>query len=504
MHAYCENLKLSEKSALRFGNTGNFLIRSRARTNIRSPQTEGPQMLKSLSAGKIVETLSPVSGFKAESFGLSLFPNLFPVVSVVPSLTTSEDAEPFEMGAASHWCDQCSLETVPVALTNPLQGWNLFTCHLSECGCCYSLGESVCECCELITDCCECLWCNRGDHTCKEVCDHCDSCSSDCYCTFCSCGNPAECGECEECDMHCTCYSSCTCEDCQQRETLSTFKAPWVARGDEMPTQANVNVAQWIREESRNMLLDPVQAMADFYLCDYVETVLAQGFKYGTSMNNGTRDAHQLRTNARNFQAHIVRRADTLFMDYTFAAIGGEVRHHPSVAGNIPGGREDCWDYWHAMGETIGRDVLTRDCVHLFGDGSWDSGYGGDAWHTIAQTLSMRLQGSLDARTFVDRVFSLQHNGGSLLDKVRWVSETPNGWGVGYCQNIGNAHASERIGFHVLLENASNEVRAMVRQLAVQFGPWVPGYKVEDQWKSDHAMILDALSNTRDYANEED
>lgn len=259
-----------------------------------------------------------------------------------------------------------------------------------------------------------------------------------------------------------------------------------------------------IRDESRAMNLDPVQSMADFYLCDYVETVLSMGFKYGTSNYNGTRDAHQLRTSAQNFQRHIVRRADTLFQDYVFAAIGGEVRHHGSISGSIPGGRESCWDYWHAMGESIGRETLTADCVRIFGDGSWDSGYGGYAWETIARTLQGRLQGRLDARTFVDRVFSLQHNGGSLLDKARWVKLTPNGWSVDYCQSIGNAHASERIGFHVLLENASEEVRAMVRTLATQFGPWVPGYKNENVWESDLACMRDALANIPNVRTEED
>lgn len=397
---------------------------------------------------------------------------MFPVVVEVPSLTTADDAEPFAMGAASAWCDYCSIETVPVPLSNPLQGWNLFPCHLTECSCCYTLDYNVCDNCEQVPGCCSCYYCEWGEHMVSDVCGNCDYCSDHCNC------------EDEDED-------DCDCSSCRG---VYFGSAPWVRRNDPMPTATTVDVARMIREESQTMGLDPVQSMADFYLCDYVATVIKQGFRYGTGMNNGTRNAHQLRTSAENFQRHIVRRADSLFQDYVFAAIGGEVRHHGAVRGSVPGGRESCWDYWFAMGDTIGREVLTQDCVDIFGDGSWDSGYGGWAWEQIARVLLARLDGSLDARTFVDRVFSLQHNGGSLLDKARWASLTDNSWGVGYCQNIGNAHASHRIAFDVLLENASEEVRRMVWDLLITCPRHVPGYG-DDSYASDYFRIREAFTS---------
>jgi hypothetical protein len=310
-----------------------------------------------------------------------------------------------------------------------------------------------------------------------------------------------------------------------------------MARQDAMPTQTNVNVEHMIRDEARAMAFDPVRAMADFYLCDYVIATYRHGYGLAhychltakesgahwegffgvgrereletewdvrtTAHAMGRVDVPRIVQDARTIQDSIVQRADTLFTEYTFAAIGGEVRHHESVRGSVPGGRESCWDYWHAMGETIGRERLTQDSVDLFGDHSWGSGYGGEAWRVIARTLLDRLQGRLDARTFVDRVFSLQHNGGSLLDKVSWPMLTPDCHGVGYCETIGNNHASETIGFDTLLENASPDVRDMMRTLVTQHGKAVAGYGVSD-WKSDWARIMSALhSPTATYNDSE-
>jgi pyruvate,orthophosphate dikinase len=52
-----------------------------------------------------------------------------------------------------------------------------------------------------------------------------------------------------------------------------------------------------------------------------------------------------------------------------------------------------------------------------FRDGGWDSGYGGAAWATIAETLCQFLSGEISHTLFVDRVFDLRHNGNVLFNK---------------------------------------------------------------------------------------
>jgi hypothetical protein len=90
---------------------------------------------------------------------------------------------------------------------------------------------------------------------------------------------------------------------------------------------------------------------------------------------------------------------------------------------------------------------MIRDCVELFHDyGNWDSGFGGRNWEKIADILLSRETGKLDAKTFVDRVFTLQHNGGSALNKCEWKSYLA-------CEEIGNAHAAEDIDFGVIFSH---------------------------------------------------
>lgn len=414
--------------------------------------------------------------------GLKAWATLFPAYPTVHVLESSP--EPFAMGPAAQWCGECQEEIYPLPLSNPEKGWFL-PCHEQECSNCYNHphASEVCQNCNACEFCDTCMWCDscqekkNGDTFCGE-CDYCGDC---CKCNSCShCGDKfkdyshayQKCDEDDECEL---CNSCCSGHESRREEEASSASgtAPWLRRGDTMPASADTNAYTLIQEEAQLRQLDPVQAMADFYLADYVRTILTFGFK-SSSLNNGSRQAHLLKQAATTLQDSIVQRADDLFQIYTFCAIGGEVRHHGSIRGEIPSGRSDCWDYWLAMGEVGNRQALTQDCVDLFSDGNWGGSYGGYKWQVIAETLLARLQGVLDPRTFVDRIFSLQHNGGSLLNKVEWPHLTAPNHYVNHCKYIGNAHAAEQIGFAVLLESASEDAQALVQSLMVSFGPWIP------------------------------
>lgn len=449
-----------------------------------------------LLPGSPVETLPAVGGFKLHpSQWFTLTPTL-PVVNVIPSVFIEDT--PVTMLAvetvAPVWCDECAEETHPVPMSSALHGWITYPCHQRECSCCWEIGNvsEICPECSCVFDCCGCNQCGScGSQGAFRTCPKCDECSSCCDCSHCSggCSNLSAfecCGECQSCGCNCEpreeeepyIASSCSCSECQGNRTRANRTrnpAPWVQRGDPMPESADLNVSEMIRTQAIVMGLDPVQSMADFYLCDYVATVVAQGFKYGTSLHNaGTRTAHMLRADAITLQRVVTARCDGLFRDYTFAAIGGEVRHHGDIRGQVPGGRESQWDYWYAMGECGDRQALTSDCVDLFGDGTWGGSYGGSKWATIAKTLRDRLSGKLDARTFVDRVFSLQHNGGSLLNKVQWPILNGAQRDCSYCTSIGNAHAAEAIDFAQLLGSASQDAVSLVRRLVSDFATFLP------------------------------
>lgn len=458
-------------------------------------------MLKALPAGKALTLLDPVCGSKP----VALFERLKASKASNPEMWANGNVPVFLVGSFGspievsetgyHYCEECQLWTYAKPKTDPMQGWIINPCHEKECSCCYEVG-TLCHLCEKVSDCCDCLHCSSCEDATESVCDHCDRCEECCCCSFCHCGDIVGCGECEQCSDCCSCYADrCSCSDCRAARGNGT-QAPWIVRNDPLPTSAPVDVYRTLKTEAETLQLDPVQAMADFYLCDYVSTVLAR-FDSGYS-NNGARNLQDLFRASKLAQKLIVQKCDSLFQDYVFAAIGGEVRHHGSVRGSVPAGRESMWDYWHAMGETIGRDVLTDDCIGIFGDVYWASGYGGKSWETISKTLAMRLDRRLDARSFVDRVFSLQHNGGSLLNKLAWPMLTDRNFSVEHMITIGNAHADATIGFATLLESCSETVLTLMVRLMVQAIAFVPASDRE-RFRTAMAIVLaDRLPNWLD------
>lgn len=461
-----------------------------------------------LMPAKIVPTLDASPGHKPfnlkDQLSLGIISGYVPT-TFVPSTTFADDwFSPIALETvAAVTCPQCwayssalgkSLPMVitPVPLSDPAQGWITYPCHQQECGSCYELAtcnecthcdscgcecEPDCDNCECKPDYCECYHCGHCGNPVNsdDYCGDCDRCESCCACSHCSggCSNKSFfgcCGECANCGCNCDHEeedsSSCDCSECKpSRRASATTAPPWVTRGDPMPSETTFHVYKDLADQSRVMGIDPVQAMADFYLCDYVAAVLTLGYPSYASHLFGP-----LLRDARTLQESIVQRCDELFRVYTFAAIGGEIRHHSSVRPTFPrdrNGAGGAWDYWHAMGECGDKLRLAQDCADLFSDHSWGGSIGGENWAVIARTLVARLNGTLDARTFVDRVFSLQHNNGSLLNKAEWPCLNGKSRGVEYCQSIGEAHAAEGkpINFRRLLACASDEARALVIEL---------------------------------------
>jgi len=67
-----------------------------------------------------------------------------------------------------------------------------------------------------------------------------------------------------------------------------------------------------------------------------------------------------------------------------------------------------------------------KNTKHLPGtDTGWYGGFGGEKWATCADVLVMYENGEVQgqpftAKNFCDRVFALQHNGGTILSKMSW------------------------------------------------------------------------------------
>lgn len=321
--------------------------------------------------------------------------------------------------------------------------------------------------------------CSGGCETHREcsdhglTCGHCGECDSLCQCAKCSnCGDLADsceccsecgssyCGTCGNCDES-ECNCSCESEDSYGSSGGSSSGfgsvtvAPWSARG--YRPSGCTDYRSWSEVWGVDRNTDLCRSAADFYLLE----ALAGGV-----VNHGApQDAYlsMLRSEARGQLADLVAKLDKTFTGYVDAIIGGELRHHRASGSLRHHGRKDAWLEWHAIREEQGTEALA-DAVDLFLDFN-SNGYGGEAWATIARVLLARLTGTISPATFVDRVFSLQHNGGSLFDKGSWGVENGQGWSY-YELNtwILPAHGrNPEPAWTLLLAVASDEVRELFR-----------------------------------------
>ncbi len=135
----------------------------------------------------------------------------------------------------------------------------------------------------------------------------------------------------------------------------------------------------------------------------------------------------------------------TQFQAYTDLAIGGEIRHLlgrrqngveiPEALMNLlqqpsyHSGRSVAWQAWYAHRE-VNRTAALYDIIKGF-RAFEKSGYGGETWANIADTLRKVEEGEITPLMFIDICWGLEHNSGSYFSKV-WMS--------GYLQKVLNAN----------------------------------------------------------------
>ena len=130
---------------------------------------------------------------------------------------------------------------------------------------------------------------------------------------------------------------------------------------------------------------------------------------------------------------------------------------------NYSGGRQDWWNRGTELASIYGICEYLDALVDLFEEvEAWEEGYGGPAWAVGARVLCSREKGKLDAKTFVDRCFSLQHNNGSMFNKASWREDHD----TDKAYNVGNAHHNSDIT--LLLCYASVDVAEYFTQVLLQ------------------------------------
>lgn len=327
----------------------------------------------------------------------------------------------------------------------------------------FQKGDSLCSGgCDTHSECDSCDYCDLPECACQcAKCAECGRLETDCRCCS-SCGSNycGTCDECEEAQCECTCEDEyCGGGNDQHHRFGSIQTAPWVSRGVDAPLApyGSAQEAWGIATDS----VDLAQSAADFYL---LEAMIGGVVSPARQMAQSDTYSQLLTAEAKALFGTLVGRLDKTFRGYVDMIIGGELRHHRAAgSASLRGDRSDAWRQWRSI-RTAGGPTILADAEALFLDFN-STAYGGEAWATIAKVLLARETNQIRPAMFIDRVFNLQHNGGSLFDKASWAYSNRLGWGMSELQTVVlPAHGARTTPWNLLLAVASDEVRDLFHE----------------------------------------
>ena len=124
------------------------------------------------------------------------------------------------------------------------------------------------------------------------------------------------------------------------------------------------------------------------------------------------------------------------FSKYLDMAVGGELRYARRYLGEVPKdlepffsevsetARGKAWLVWTIIRRKYGIRALEL-AEEAFYTPGWRRNFGGEAWGYAARALRAYLEGQRKPRIFVDQCFNLEHNTGSIFNKLYNVSSLP-------------------------------------------------------------------------------
>jgi len=323
-----------------------------------------------------------------------------------------------------------------------------------ECGFC---GEEDCDCeacptCEYeISECQCCEVCERSDQSCTCL-----------YCVSCLKKFDLEVGGCSEHE---------TCDDCACLSNLSPGRTPtmrlappWVERGLslQLVPDAREYDEVWGFDSKH---YDPVTACAEFYLLSLLES--CAGPHRDAVQRHGY--VSHLVSEARLVRRELISTWDSVLRRYVALAAWGEIRHHMAMK-RYDGGaslgrslRPTAWVLGKQVEEQVGAVQAYRDLSDMFLEFGERSGYGGERWAQPCRILADRLEGLINPEIFVDRCFTLEHNGGCFFNKLPW-KDRPTWRNVGLQAIqlfIGPAHSAVEADFATLALHSGRTVNAL-------------------------------------------
>jgi len=164
------------------------------------------------------------------------------------------------------------------------------------------------------------------------------------------------------------------------------------------------------------------------------------------------------------------------FMEYAIAAVGGELRHHSKVTclgdKTTSNSRYHAWAKWGHAFRNDGPEII-KDAISIFLDFPPGS-FGGEPWANAAKLVYSRLNNELaenqfdNSCVFLDRIFNMQHNTGSFLNKLEWkcFREPPFDEGVNRMgDHVLKAHGLNPPDLDTLYDRASSEVKDLLNKV---------------------------------------
>lgn len=334
----------------------------------------------------------------------------------------------------------------------------------------------------------ECPECGQD---CADGCDCCHDCGN-MHCTCCPyCDSTWGCDECSSCGSPtCECYC---CPECENTPCVcsSIHSLNW-GDSDLVPPNVYIDSAVWKKEwpilAKNSNSSHPVTLAANFYLLEAMiagvgldstlpKTISYDEFAelfsaYSSTVNLKRLHAerynkpvsvlHKIRLDAELAMKDLVDSWYEPILEYMMMAIGGELRHHRVVGNTTPlsGGRRVCWAIYRRIVNHLGVNEAMSQAYDVFMDFKSD-GYGGALWAEGARVVSQANQGVLgpnefiNRKMFLDRVWTLEHNGGCFLNKIEW--NNAHGWHL--MKVVLNAHGSHPFPrFGTLFEYASPRI----------------------------------------------
>lgn len=200
---------------------------------------------------------------------------------------------------------------------------------------------------------------------------------------------------------------------------------------------------------------------------------------------------------ARTMFVEQVERLDLIFKDYAHLACGGELRHHKAMKSSkfYKGSRRAAWAKWFYLYQHHGPESLV-EMSKLFRQIKGNS-IGGEAWAQASDILYARETFTLGPdqfttkQLFVDRMFTLEHNNGSFLNKLNWINKRKGRKGADLPFGVMKdtvlaAHCASPADIHTLYLHASEPVQKLLHEYIETAQS--ESLEIAGKWGSDEAV----------------